>query len=153
MSWYRITIYLGFVLVWHLKWYLRTQKLKSPLLRTKVWPTFTLSIHSSGTVWESRWPSWAVRRNEPSGFRGRKELFEPCFDIGHNLSLICQLTSEDIKQHFIIINRHVIVDNIQSSGAVRRSRWTSWAPVPSKPTVSVDVKQHFNDKILSRIVF
>jgi len=29
----------------------------------------------------------AVRPNEPSG-------------IGHNLSLICQLTSEDIKQHF-----------------------------------------------------
>ena len=22
-------------------------------------------------------------------------------------------------------------------------RWTSWAPVPNKPTVSVDVKQHF----------
>ena len=25
-----------------------------------------------------------------------------------------------------------------------KSRWTSWAPVPNKPTVSVDVKQHFN---------
>ena len=23
-------------------------------------------------------------------------------------------------------------------------RWTSWAPVPNKPTVFVDVKQHFN---------
>ena len=31
----------------------------------------------------------------------------------------------------------------QSSGAVWKSRWTSWAPVPNKPTVSVDVKQHF----------
>ena len=31
-------------------------------------------IHSSGAVWESRWPSWAVRPNEPSGFRGRKAL-------------------------------------------------------------------------------
>ena len=30
-----------------------------------------------------------------------------------------------------------------SSGAVRKSRWTSWAPVPNKPMVSVDVKQHF----------
>ena len=30
----------------------------------------------------------------------------------------------------------------QSSGAVCKSRWTSWAPVPNKPTVSVDVKQH-----------
>ena len=26
---------------------------------------------------------------------------EPCFGIGHNLSLICQLTSEDIKQHYL----------------------------------------------------
>ena len=32
----------------------------------------------------------------------------------------------------------------QSSGAVWKTRWTSWAPVPNKPTVSVDVKQHFN---------
>ena len=30
--------------------------------------------HSSGAVWELRWPSWAVRPNKPSGFRGRKEL-------------------------------------------------------------------------------
>ena len=33
-----------------------------------------LNRHSSGAVWESRWPSWAVRPNEPSGFRGCKEL-------------------------------------------------------------------------------
>ena len=32
----------------------------------------------------------------------------------------------------------------QSSGAVWKSRWTSWFPVPNKPTVSVDVKQHFS---------
>ena len=31
-----------------------------------------------------------------------------------------------------------------SSGSVWKSRWTSWAPVLNKPTVSVDVKQHFN---------
>jgi len=30
--------------------------------------------HSSGAVWESRWTSWAVRSNEHSGFRGRKDL-------------------------------------------------------------------------------
>ena len=30
--------------------------------------------HSSGAVWESRWTSWAVRPNEPSGFRGHKDL-------------------------------------------------------------------------------
>ena len=32
-----------------------------------------------------------------------------------------------------------------SSGARWKSRWTSWAPVPNKLTVSVDVKQHFNN--------
>ena len=45
---------------------------------------------------------WAVRPNEPSGFRGRSNI-EPYFGIGHSLSLICQPTSEDIKHHFIII--------------------------------------------------
>ena len=35
----------------------------------------------------------------------------------------------------------------QRSGAVRKSTWTSWAPVPNKPTVSVDVKQHFNSPL------
>ena len=52
--------------------------------------------HSWGAVWESRWPSWAVGPNEPYGFHGRKA---PCSHIGLSLSLICQLTSEDIKQH------------------------------------------------------
>ena len=33
--------------------------------------------------------------------------------------------------------------SLQSSGAVWKSRWLSWSPVPNKPTVSVDVKQHF----------
>ena len=28
---------------------------------------------------------------------------EPCFGIGHNLSLICQMTSEDIKHQLIIM--------------------------------------------------
>ena len=42
----------------------------------------------------------------------------------------------------------------QSSGAVWKSRWTSWAPVPNKPTVSVDVKQHFNNMYaLSTVLF
>ena len=31
-------------------------------------------LDSSGAVGESRWTSWAVRPNEPSGFRGRKDL-------------------------------------------------------------------------------
>ena len=57
--------------------------------------------------------------------------------IGHSLSLICHPTSEDIKLYIIIFFG-------QSSAAVWKSRWPSSAPVPNKPTVSVDVKQHFN---------
>ena len=30
-------------------------------------------------------------------------FIEPCLGIGHNLSLICQMTSEDIKHQLIII--------------------------------------------------
>ena len=37
----------------------------------------------------------------------------------------------------------------QSSVAVWQSRWTSWAPVPNKPTVSVDVNQHPTNNHLS----
>ena len=33
-------------------------------------------------------------------------FIEPCFGIGHNLSLICQMTSEDIKHHLIVGNVH-----------------------------------------------
>ena len=33
----------------------------------------------------------------------------------------------------------------QSSGAVRKWRWTSWATVPNTLTVSVDVRQHFSN--------
>ena len=31
------------------------------------------------------------------------KFIEPCFGIGHNLSLICLMTSEDIKHQLIII--------------------------------------------------
>ena len=41
-----------------------------------------LSGCSSGAVWESRWPYWAVRPNQPSGFRGHKEL------LNHALALV-----------------------------------------------------------------
>ena len=62
--------------------------------------------HSSGAVWESRWPSWAVRPNEPSGFREHKELLNHARiglrRIGLRLFLIFQPTSEDIKHHFNI---------------------------------------------------
>ena len=35
------------------------------------------------------------------------DFIEPCFGIGHNLSLICQMTSEDIKHQPIIITHHL----------------------------------------------
>ena len=34
-------------------------------------------------------------------------FIELCFGIGHNLSLICQMTSEDIKHQLIIIILYV----------------------------------------------
>ena len=37
-------------------------------------------VHSSGAVRESRRPSWAVRPNEPSGFRGRKAILNHASD-------------------------------------------------------------------------
>ena len=37
---------------------------------------------TSGAVQESRWPSWAARPNEPSGFRGRKAI------LTHALALV-----------------------------------------------------------------
>ena len=39
----------------------------------------------------------------------------------------------------------------QRSGAVWKSRWPSWAPGPNKPTVSVDVKQHFNSNNMQSV--
>ena len=59
----------------------------------------TCRSQSSGAVWKSRWPSSAFRPNEPYGFCGRKKQpdIEPCFGMGHSLSLICQPTSEDMK--------------------------------------------------------
>ena len=35
-------------------------------------------------------------------------FIEPCFGIGHNLSLICQMTSEDIKHQLIISDIHLL---------------------------------------------
>ena len=37
-------------------------------------PIATLSPPIVQKLCESRWTSWAVRPNEPSGFRGRKDL-------------------------------------------------------------------------------
>ena len=83
-------------------------------------------FHSSGAVWESRWPSWAVRPNEPSGFLGRKEL------LNHASALVTTCPS--------YVNWHLrTLSNTSSS-----------PPYPLPPfssslislTVSVDVKHH-----------
>ena len=34
------------------------------------------------------------------------DMIEPCFGIGHNLSQICLMTSEDIKHQIITRNKH-----------------------------------------------
>ena len=44
--------------------------------------TAQIHLHISGSVWESRWPSWAVCPNKPSGFRGRKAI------LNHVLALV-----------------------------------------------------------------
>ena len=44
-----------------------------------------------------------------------ERFIAPCFGIGHNLSLICQLTSEDIKHHFIIITKRTMVQELCES--------------------------------------
>ena len=53
---------------------------------------------------ESRWPSWAFRPHEPYGFCHGQSNIEPCLGTGHSLSLICQVTSEDMKLYIIVIS-------------------------------------------------
>ena len=43
------------------------------------------------------------------------DFIEPCFGIGHNLSLICQMTSEDIKHQLIIIQNHMQQEHCESA--------------------------------------
>ena len=42
-------------------------------------------------------------------------FIDPCFGIGHNLSLICQMTSEDIKHQLIIISA-IDISGIYNAG-------------------------------------
>ena len=83
------------VIVWGLKVLEQRARDCAGVYKQECWTR----AHSSGAVWESRWTSWAVRPNEPSDFRGRKDL------LNHASALVsacpCQPTSEDIKQHFI----------------------------------------------------
>ena len=67
---------------WHRRWTAAVRRQKGPVLpefvgrclKSEVWRVLHHTHHSSGAVWEPRWPSWAFRPNEPSGFRGRKDL-------------------------------------------------------------------------------
>ena len=55
---------------------------------------------------------------------------ELCFGIGHNLSLICQMTSEDIKHQLIIII-------LPSSNTCKRQgkKWASLTSMPFCPNI------------------
>ena len=59
--------------------------------------------------------------------------------LSNKLSTDCWLTISRLKNS--------VFEIALNSGAVWKWRWPSWAPVPNKPTVSVDVKQHFNLKL------
>ena len=62
------------------------------------------------------------------------DFIEPCFGIGHNLSLICQMTSEDIKHQLIIIIAQLRTDfRLVSGGASVQIRFGS--PYSSKVVV------------------
>ena len=70
----------------------------------------SIQTHSSGAVWESRWTYWAVRPNEPSGFRGRKELLNrasalvttcPCYVKWHQHQLVI-ISIQTIEVLFVL---------------------------------------------------
>ena len=42
------------------------------------------------------------------------DFIEPCFGIDHNLSLICQMTSEDIKHQLINTQPTMCVSELRS---------------------------------------
>ena len=65
---------------------------------------------------------------------------EPCFGIGHNLSLICQMTSEDIK-HQLNNNNNNLDFRVQKLCESRGGR--PQLSVIMSLMVSVDVKQHW----------
>ena len=57
----------------------------------------------------------------------------------HSPSLIGLIAAVDVKQQKQ--KQKIGAAELRSCGG-RQSKWPSWAPVPNKPTVSVDVKQH-----------
>ena len=67
-----------------------------------------------------------------------KAKAQHCFGTGHNLSLICQLTSEDIK-HQLINAQHIIVI-VQELCESRGGR--PGLPVLTSLLVSMDIKNY-----------
>ena len=51
-----------------------------------------------------------------------------------------------MRAQWVCARATMFTELCQSSGAVWKSRWPSWAPVPNKPKVSVDVKQHSTNR-------
>ena len=66
--------------------------------------------------------------------------------LWHFNCLPCRLKVISRIMPSLFISKEAASENQQSSGAVWKSRWPSWAPIPNKPTVSVDVKQHSADQ-------
>ena len=64
---------------------------------------------------------------------GRREI-----PLSHTLG---KLPHAKIQTHERL-KRTPFIMTKQNSGAVWKSRWPSWAPLPNNPTVSVDVKHH-----------
>ena len=58
-----------------------------------------LKAHSSGVLWESRWPAWAVRPNEHHGFRGRKTTWYCQLCSRRHWSQLVPNMSTDIRGH------------------------------------------------------
>ena len=109
------------------------------------------------------WPSLlqpAVRREDPGTvYRARITQQARLTQWIIILPSACGVWSEGPTQSPTCWTRRLIGEGIRhvafclscprpSAGAVWKSRWSSWAPVPDKPTVSVDVKQHFNQSCL-----
>ena len=80
------------------------------------------------------------------------DFIEPCFGIGHNLSLICQMTSEDIKHQLIIIKQRSRQSRCrpqelcEEGGGPGLSNLSHSSPVPNKHYGCVDVKHQERKK-------
>ena len=95
-----------------------------------------------------------VNQQYPEGHGARSEQASPssCWQAGAKLPTqradslpVSWRTGEDQMEatHFSLIWSEARLADPQSSGAVWKSKWPSWAPVPNKPTISMDVKQRF----------